>query len=206
MKHEIRLFHAGQSRATRVRWMLEELEVPYELVPVSLRGPRFERDPELLRVSPYGTVPGLEVDGVRMFESGAMLIWLADRFMDKGFAPPLAAPERCTYLNWIAFTCTTLETPLWQLARHNFVLPEADRVRSVGELAKREWADIAPIVTRELGGREHAVGDRFSAADVVLTHTLLWAGAAKLLVDHPELAAWAARHRQRPAYMRAAAK
>lgn len=201
----MKLYYAGPSRATRARWMLEELGAPYQLVPVSLRRPRFERDPDFLAASPYGTVPALHADGVRLFESSAILIWLGDRYPDHGLAPSPDSEARADYLNWIAFCATTLETPLWQLARHRFILPEADRVASIKGLAKREWSELAPVIVEELGGRQYAAARRFTAADIMLTHTLRWANAAKLLEPYPELVAYMEHHVARPAFERALA-
>jgi glutathione S-transferase len=110
----IKLYYAPNTRATRPRWMLEELSVPYELVKLDLQKGE-NRAPAYLAVHPLGQVPALEDGAVRVFESAAIVAWLADRYAAKGLAPALDAPERAANLQWLFFGAVTLEP---QIARY----------------------------------------------------------------------------------------
>ncbi|MET0152909.1 MAG: glutathione S-transferase N-terminal domain-containing protein, partial [Candidatus Binatia bacterium] len=89
----MKLYYARQTRASRARWMLEEIGEPYELVRLDLSKGEHKR-PEYLKIHPHGAVPAL-VDGeTAMFESAAICAYLADKFPAKGFAPPPTSAAR----------------------------------------------------------------------------------------------------------------
>ena len=75
----MKLYYAPQTRATRPRWLLEELEVPYELIRISLAQGE-QKKPEYLKIHPHGLVPALVDGGVTLFESSAICLYLADKF------------------------------------------------------------------------------------------------------------------------------
>src|SRR5689334_9503332 len=104
---DLTLYYAPSSRAGRVRWLLEELEVPHTLARVDMKTKA--HDAGFAALSPLGKVPVLVVDGAPMLESTAMLVWLADRFADRGLAPALDAPARVPYLQWHAYVPITIE-------------------------------------------------------------------------------------------------
>src|SRR5689334_17797119 len=108
------LHYAPQSRAGRVRWLLEELGVPYELKRWTLYtdAPGGTKSEAYRAIHPLAKVPALEIDGRTMIETGAMMVLLADRYPERGMAPTVDAPERGAYLQWIFFTLTTLEPGL----------------------------------------------------------------------------------------------
>ena len=78
----ITLHHVPQSRSMRVLWLLNELDVPFQLVEHPFD--KSLRRPEFLSLSPAGRVPALEIEGERMFESGAMVEYLCEKFPDRG--------------------------------------------------------------------------------------------------------------------------
>ncbi len=176
---EITLYYAPHTRAGRVRWLLEELGVPYQLRRVD-----HKTDPSYRDIHPLALVPGLVVDGKPMIESAAMMIYLADRFPDRGLAPALDAPDRAAYLQWIVFTTTTLEPPLVQAFFPSGAAPDADaKARMIGR-----FHDAARVIEAPLAdGREFLLGGRLSAADLTVGHVLGWARAAGVLADHPLL-------------------
>jgi glutathione S-transferase len=134
------------------------------------------------------------VDGVTMIESGAMLVWLADRFPERGMAPALDAPERALYLQWIFYNATQLEPPL-------------ERFWKEHDVAQRDLFDTAArVVTAALGdGRPYLCGERFGTADVAIASVIGWARALGALDAHPALADYGRRCGGRPAAKRARA-
>jgi glutathione S-transferase len=187
----ILLTYAPNSRAGRVRWLLEELGVPYELRRVTLYTPEMQT-PEYLALHPLGKVPALTVDGRTMIESGAMLVYLADRFAERGLAPALDAPERAAYLQWIFFTATTLEPPLDTIYKH-----DDPAVKAQGAA---DFHAAARVIEPALGdGRPFLLGERFTAADISIGSVLGWARALGLLAEHPALVDYGRRVGGRPA-------
>ncbi len=98
----MQLYFAPRTRASRPRWLLEELEVPYELVKLDL-SKQESRTPAYVALHPFGEVPVLVDGDVTLFESSAICLYLADRFPEKRLAPSLGSPDRGPYLQWMLF-------------------------------------------------------------------------------------------------------
>jgi len=189
----IKLFYVPNTRSTRPRWMLEELGVPYELVKMTAAQ---TKTPEYLKVHPLGKVPALQDDGTTIFESAAIIAYLADKFPDKGLAPP--AGQRAAYYQWIIFAMATLEPALTAVVYHTRLRPEEKRVPLIAEKGRANFDAAARAIA--LDG-EYLLG-RFSAADIVLGSVVLWGASAKLLEGLPVLKAYADRLKARPAWAR----
>lgn len=190
----IELFYAPSSRAGRVRWLLEELGVPHELVRVDLKAK--DAEPRLAAVSPLGKVPVLIVDGQPMLESTAMLIYLADRFGK--LAPAVDSPLRVPYLQWHAFVPITLEPPLLDLFKP--ALDEAAKAAA----RERTLEALRVLDAAFADGREFLVGD-FSAADCAAGQVTGWARSAAVLEPFPALREYGRRIAARDAYKRSRA-
>ncbi len=198
----IQLYYAPRSRAGRIRWLLEELGVEHELVRVDLA---VDRSAEHLAIHPLGKVPALRDGDLEMIESGAMCVYLADKFADRGLAPTLDAPERAAYLQWIFYTSNTLEPPLLDLWRAGAGRAEAERDVAAMAAAGDAFERVVAVVERAVDGREYLVGETFSAADIMIGSVLAWAKAFGLLEGYPGLAAYGKRIGSRPAARRARA-
>jgi glutathione S-transferase len=173
----IKLYYAEKTRSMRPRWVLEELGVPYSMVPVTLSA----KDPEYRKIHPLGAVPAIEIDGQVMFESAAICMYLADLFPEKKLGP--AAGERGAYYQWVLFGATTLE-------QRNLDVLKSGRDNA--------WfVEAAAVVEAALGDRPYLF-DRFTVADVMVGSTLAY--AVKRLEGHPALQAYCARIAERPAY------
>ncbi|WP_435101609.1 glutathione S-transferase family protein [Arhodomonas sp. AD133] len=198
----IRVYGYPQSRSGRVVWALEEANAEYEYEPVDLMAGE-GRSRQYLGVNPGGKVPAVVADGQLITESGALVLWVADRFPEAGLAPEPRTAARTQLHRWLFFLITELEQPLWTMAKHRFILPERYRVRDVLDAARYEFAIAADVLAAALGDRQYLVEDRFSVADIVAAHTLAWARAAKAPMDRDELSAYADRLLERPARARA---
>ncbi|MFL5353738.1 glutathione S-transferase family protein [Archangium sp.] len=195
----MKLYYFQQSRATRVRWMLEELGVPYELAPVDMSKGE-HKHPGYLKVHPMGSLPAIEDNGVPMFESAAIIMYLADKYPEKRLAPAVGTPERGEYYQWILFAMTEAEAPLVTIAQHTRFLPEAERSAAVIERSSKRFKAVAAVLEERLKGREYLVGNSFTAADVVLGGVLFLASRVGQLGDDlPTLKAYSARMLARPA-------
>ncbi len=144
------------------------------------------------------------VDGdLKMMESSAIVMHLADKFPEKRLAPALGSNERATYYSWMVYVPATMDPVLETLTLHTKLLPEEKRSPAVVEAQKKRLHAIAKVVEEAIGGREFIVGKSFTAADLVMTSAIGWMGFIGVLADHPKLIAYSAVHCARPAYVRA---
>jgi glutathione S-transferase len=192
----MKLYEFPPTRSIRPRWMLQELQVPFESVWVNLiKGEH--RDREFLKLNPAGKVPVLVDGDLVLNESVAIVLYLAEKYPDKGFLPT-DAKGRAEVDRWLLFTVTELEQPLWRIAKHTSLLPEARRIPGDVVLAREDFRDMVPVIEAHLAGHEFVCGDRVTAADFVLAYTLDWANETNLLSAFPASVAYLERMYARP--------
>lgn len=195
----ITLHYTPGTRAIRPRWLLEELEVTYDLKMIDLFGGEAER-PEYQAIHPLGQVPALEINGQIQLESGAMCHWLADHFIAGGLAPTPGDPSRVNYEQWMFFAPGNLEPPAFYALLHSKILPEAQRVEPFVPWAMQRYLKAVETVDQALNGKAYLLGDKFTAADIMIGSTLMWITDA--LKDYPALQDYTGRLQQRSAYIR----
>jgi glutathione S-transferase len=201
---KMKLYEFAPTRSIRARWTLQELGVEFEPIVVNLVAGDHRR-PEFLEINPAGKVPVLVDGDLVLTESVAIVMYLAEKYRDRGFSPtdPL---ERAELNRWLLFTVTELEQPLWRIARHTAIYPERDRLPADVTLAGNEFRAMADIVERHMQNRKFVVGNTATVADFVLAYTLDWANEVKLLDHCPRLIAYLEEMYARPrAPMRIAA-
>lgn len=190
-------FAAGQVRDHRARWILNEVDWPYQV--------RLLDAPEIKDVreggQPFGQVPILEEDGrPTLFESGAIVWDVADR---AGRLIPTDPGERALTLSWVIAALNSIEPFLMNLAEARFFMSDK-------EAGARREAEVAPVAHQRLtylatalGEREFLVGDTFTVADLMMASVLKIAASLEVLDRHPALIAYQARCFDRPAYRKA---
>lgn len=192
----MKLYEFAPTRSIRVRWALQELGVPFEAVTVNVIAGE-NRAPEFLKINPAGKLPVL-VDGeVTLIESVAIVMYLADKYPDKGLTPK-DPKHRAELDQWLLFTATELEQPLWRIARHSNLYPKDKRLPADIDLARNDFIPMAKVLEDHMRGREFLVGDSVTVGDFVLAYTLDWAKLVKLLDGLPHLDAYMERMYARP--------
>jgi len=192
----VKLYEFAPTRSIRVRWTLQELGVDFEAVTVNLMAGEHRRL-EFLAINPAGKVPVLVDGDTVLTESVAIVVYLADKYPEKGFLPADLG-GRAEAIRWLLFTATELEQPLWRMAKHNFIYPEEKRLPADIPLAREEFIAMAEVLDRHMAGREFVVGDSVTVADFVLGYTLDWATMGGLLDGFPRLEAYRERMYARP--------
>lgn len=183
----IKLYHAQRTRSIRIVWLLEELGIPYELATVAFIPPRhsFEQN------TPAGKFPVIEDGGLMMFESGAILEYLIEKYGNGRLAPAIGSPDRGRYLQWVHFAEATALPPIGDLTRHTILLPESVRLPQVAEDGRVRAINALNVLERALAGKEHLVGNEFSGADIMMGYFLM---AARMLgvigSAHPNVGAY----------------
>jgi glutathione S-transferase len=192
----MRLYGFGPTRSLRALWGLKELDADFEFVPVNLRAGE-HRHPDFLRLNPAGKVPVLVDGDLVLTESAAIVLYLAEKYRDKGLLPS-DLHERAQAYRWIMFAMTELEQPLWRIARHTFLYPEAKRSPAEIALAREEFVAMVAVLERHMHGREYIVGNRVTVADCVTAYVIDWANEQHLIDDCPQLRAYLQRMYARP--------
>jgi glutathione S-transferase len=186
----------GLARDMRVRWALEEVGQPYDVRLLSFKE---MKEPAHLMLHPFGQVPTYEEGDLALFESGAIVLHIAERHA--GLLPD-DANARARAIAWMFAALSTVEPPIVE--------------RSMATLVERDktwYAERRPIlddrVRVRLGELSRRLGDAdwldgvFSAADILMVHVLRRLAGCGILEEYPNLSAYIARAEARPAYRRA---
>lgn len=198
----IKVYGFPRSRSTRVLWMLEELGQVYTFQKVDLMSGEGRQSEHLSR-NLNGKVPVLDHDGFLLTESAAIMTYLGDTFPDPQLVPAAGTQTRARYNEWAYFVLTELEQPLWTSGKHTFIYPEKKRVPDILAILQWEFNSALAVLDGRLADQEYAMGDQFSAVDILITHTLLWAKAFKFETPFPRIEAYRDRISARPAMARA---
>jgi glutathione S-transferase len=187
----------GLARDMRVRWALEEVAQPYEVRLVSFAE---MKAPAHRARHPFGQIPTYEEGGLALFESGAIVLHLAERHAG---LLPADAHARARAITWLFAALNTVEPPLVELA--TAMLFERDkpwheqRLPLVQDRARKPLGDLSA----RLGDAEWLDGGTFSAGDLMMAAVLFRARGTGILDEFPSLAAYVARAEARPAFQRA---
>ncbi len=189
MKH---YFHP-MSRGATTDWMLKELDAPHEQIVVDFLAGE-NNSPEYRAINPMGKVPTLVDGDAVVTEVAAICAYLADKFAEKGFAPPLNSTERARYYRYLFFPGTTLE-PMFSVNQLGITDYEP---QSVGWGDMERCMTTVESMTPETGW---ALGEHFTAADVVFGGMLDFSVQFGWLEQpSPEVAAYLKRIKARAAY------
>jgi glutathione S-transferase len=194
-RHGIMLYHSPASRAFTAYWMLEELGVPFSVKTVDIRKGE-QKAPAYLKLNPAGKVPTLTDGDVVVSENPAIGIYLADRYGYGTLAPRIEEPERGPYLKWMVFS-TAVVDPVASLHEQKIDLPGYN-------FSFGAFDDMVQVLEGVLKTRQYLLGERFSAADVVLGGTLSRLLYQKILPESPALLDYNDRLTAREAFHRAA--
>jgi glutathione S-transferase len=189
----MKLFWAPQTRAQRAIWMLEEAGIEFEMERVEL-GSESHSD-EFLAASPMGKVPAIVDGDVSMSESAAICLYVADRYAMGSLAPAIDHTDRGKYLYWILYTPAVIEPAMSE--KFNQVEPNRRR---------NGWGDFDTMIQTwddALDGKDWIVGDKFTAADVMLGTSAIFLRMFEMLPETRNLGAYADRCMARPANQRA---
>lgn len=195
MSDELVFYGNPRSRAQMVHFMLEELGIPYRFVLVDFENGA-NRAADYLAVNPMGKVPAITHRGVTVTETGAIIAYLADAFPEKGLAPAVDDPRRGPWLRWLFFGAGVFEPALLDT-----MLKRPDAPKATAGYGS--YPDALNALDTMLDPGPWVLGERFSAADVYIGAELAWASmfGAPGLSDHPRIAAYIERIKERPAYL-----
>ena len=190
--------HLNESRSQRVLWLLEELDLPYEIRHYTRDAKTRLAPPELQAVHPLGKSPVVDDDGLTLVESGAIVDSLIRRHGGSRLQPAANTADFEAYQQWLHYAEGSAMLPL-MLKLYVSRLGEAGA--PLKPRIDSELANHLGYVDRTLQGREWLVGNAFSGADVQMS--FVGEAARGLRASYPAVDAWVRRFQQRPAYRRA---
>tara|TARA_Y100001968_G_C19422686_1_gene752655 strand:+ start:705 stop:1346 length:642 start_codon:yes stop_codon:yes gene_type:complete len=165
----IKLYLTPNTRAGRVAWLLEELNMEYELeiLPFTKEG---LKSPEHRARHALGRVPVIEDGDISIFESGAIIQYILDKYDDKGLKPAVESNDYPYYLQWFHYCEGMVMPPMNQIVVHTVLLPPDRRDEAVLNQATNLLSKALKPVNEFLEGKDYLIGD-FSAADCMLGHS-----------------------------------
>jgi len=186
----------GLARDTRVRWALEEVGQPYEVRLVSFST---KKESAHLRLHPFGLIPTYEEGDLVLFETGAIIFYIAERHEGLFPGDPNA---RARAITWMFAALNTVEPPILELAAARILEAEEPWAEERLPLVKDRIRDRLVRLSAHLDDADWLDGN-FSAGDLMMVSVLLRLRPSGLLDEFPTLAAYVARGEARPAYERA---
>jgi len=186
----------GLARDTRVRWALEEAGLSYDVRLVSFRA---MKEPAHLALHPFGQIPTYEEDGLVLFETGAIVLYIAQRH---GGLLPEDANARARAVAWMFAAVNTVEPPILELVTARIFEGDKPWSKERLPLVEERVRDRLRQLSAHLGDAEWLDGP-FSAGDLMMASVLLRTRPSGILDEFPTLAAYVARGEARPAYQRA---
>ncbi|NHQ72918.1 glutathione S-transferase family protein [Roseovarius gahaiensis] len=198
----ITLHHVPQSRSMRVLWLLHELGIEFQVVEHAFD--KSLRAPEFLSLSPAGRVPALEIEGERMFESGAMVEYLCDRFPEAGLGRGPDSMDRMAWLVWVHFAETISQHVAALTQQHIMLYDDAMRSPIVMKLEaarlRKCYDAIEARLSTPLENRDYLLTSGFSACDICVGQAVYMARRFARLDGHPETQKWYERITEREGF------
>ncbi|MBB4478739.1 glutathione S-transferase family protein [Rhizobium etli] len=186
----------GLARDMRVRWALEEVGQPYEVRLVTFKT---MKEPAHLALQPFGQIPTYEEGDLTLFESGAIVLHIAERH---GGLLPDETNARARAISWMFAALNTVEPPVFDHSLTGILERDQpwyeQRLRALEESIRKRLDSLSA----RLGDADWLDG-AFSAGDLLMVSVLLRLKSSNILDEYPNLAAYVARAEARPAYQRA---
>ncbi len=170
----MKIHGVASSRTRRCLWTAEEAGAVYDFVKIDFRAGD-HRSQSFLALNPNGKVPALEDDGVVLFESAAICLYIARKYPEARLLPATDTRAGALHEQWMFWVVTELEQALWSMGKHRFALPEEYRIEAMAKTALFEWHRAKGVIDAALEGREYLIGDTITVVDIMVAHTLSWA-------------------------------
>ncbi len=197
----ITLHHLNKSRSKRIIWLLEELNVPYQIKSYQRVAETNLAPAELKQIHPLGKSPVIEENGHVLAESGAITEYLAERFAADSLVPAKDSEQYPLYLQWLHFAESSAALPL---LLHYFLIIDGSETRFLDGYSKQELALVLGYLNEHLTENRWLVGEQFTAADILISFIIETSASLGLLSDYPALQTYLSALNALPAAQKAA--
>jgi glutathione S-transferase len=198
----LKIYHVPGTRSIRVVWLCEELELPFERIPIDF-SPEYRASAEWRRLNPVGKVPAMTDGDLVLFESGAMVEYILDRYGEGRLRPAPGSVAHAHYLQWSWFAEATFARALGEMVNHRRVFGDESSAPVLDEMRERARVCLAALEDA-LDGKQYLAANEFTAADIMMGYSVflaLWVGALEE-GEFPNVSAYFARLKARPAFAR----
>jgi glutathione S-transferase len=194
----MKIYGIPRSRAFRTLWMSRELGLDYENIPIGTNDGS-SRTPEFLKINPNGHIPAIDDDGVVLWESMAINLYLAKKYGAGSLYPARLEDEARTW-QWSFWGMTEVERPVLTAMFHRALLPEDKRDPALADQCERELAAPLKVLDAAVANQPYLLGANFTVADLNVASILAWARPARIDFSAvPKAADWSKRCAERPA-------
>ena len=202
----MKIYHVPGTRSIRVIWLCHELDIALDIETIARFDAEFKASAEWRAKSPTGKVPVLEDGHLTIYESGAIVQYVLERYGPGGLTFEAGSDEAAMYHQWCWFAEATFARPLGDISHHTRIKPPEERIPAVVVDARQRALLCLDAVNSHMASREYLVAERFSAADIMMGYTLVLARGAGVLQDqHPHATAYLERLLTRPGLQKAIA-
>ncbi|MFL2843302.1 MAG: glutathione S-transferase family protein [Alphaproteobacteria bacterium] len=177
----LKVHFAPNSRAGRIIWLLEELQLHYEVNNMAFH-PKDLKSDEHRKRHPLGRIPVLDDGDIRIYESGAIVEYILERHKNGGLKPSINSEEYPQYLQWFHYCEGMVMPPINTIVVQTILLPEDRRDETVLNQAKSLLTKALIPVDENLMNKEYLIGD-FSAADIMLGHACFMSNRMGCVTD-----------------------
>ena len=178
----LKVHFAPNSRAGRIIWLLEELELPYEVNKMAFH-PKDLKTEEHRKRHPLGRIPVLDDGDIRIYESGAIVEYVIERHKNGGLKPDIHSDEFPQYLQWFHYCEGMVMPPINTIVVQTILLPEERRDETVLKQAKNLLTKALIPVDENLENKKFLIGD-FSGADIMLGHACFMSNMMGCVTDN----------------------
>ena len=196
----LKIYHVPGTRSVRPIWLCYELDLALEVEPIDF-SPAFRKSPEWRAISPAGKVPAMTDGDLTMFESGAMVDYILERYGEGRLRPAAGTTESALHHQWCWFSEATLARPLGLV---RLMRESAKGASSIAADCEGKVRTCLEVVDRAVGEHDYLLGSEFGAADIMMGYSLRLIANLDLLDDrYPSALAYLSRLESRDAYRRA---
>ncbi len=171
----MKIYHVKGTRSVRVIWLCEELEAPLTVETIPRFDAEFKASVDWRKISPTGKVPVLQDRDLTIYESGAIVNYVLERYGPGGLIFEAGSDDAAMYHQWCWFAEATFARPLGDMSHHTRIKPPEERIPAVVEDGRQRALLCLEAVDKHLENNDYLVGNRFSAADIMMGYTLVLA-------------------------------
>jgi glutathione S-transferase len=199
----LKIYHVPGTRSVRPLWLAYELGLDVEIIEVDF-SPAYRNTSEWRAISPAGKVPALSDGDVSMFESGAMVEFILDRYGNGRLRPKPGTAESALYLQWTWFAEATLSRPMGFVRMMKMAKSGAGDIGDIAAEGEKKARAGLQAVEQGLADRDFLLAEGFTAADIMMGYSLeLLANLGVFDKEYPNAHAYLERLKSRDACRRA---
>jgi glutathione S-transferase len=196
----LKIYHVRGTRSVRPIWLCYELELPIEIQSIDF-SETFRNTPEWRAISPAGKVPAMTDGDLTLFESGAIVDYILERYGNGRLRPLHGTPESAMHRQWCWFAEATLIRPLGGV---RLLRAKSETGEAIAAEAEEKTRTCLEVVDKAVSGKEFLLGSRFGAADIMMGYSLALLAHNKLLDDrYPNAVRYLTQLRSRDSCKRA---